>query len=178
MEEETPALAELLGMKMRALQRRAVEMGVGEDALEDAEDKSELIVLIMAHMQSSSGAAPSTMSEGAVEPAQSEQPAPDGPRGGSSPELIRLIYVSVMLPDVDLDDILTHSRDNNTVRACIIPKLYSHSCHKLSQPMCDVNQKTGAVRTATWHHGDASGHQRQRDPAAGGRARCCDGSVS
>ena len=95
MEEETPALAELLGMKMRALQRRAVEMGVGEDALEDAEDKSELIVLIMAHMQSSSGAAPSTMSEGAVEPAQSEQPAPDGPRGGSSPELIRLIYVHI-----------------------------------------------------------------------------------
>ena len=102
MEEETPALAQLLGMKTRALQRRAVEVGVGEDALEDAEDKSELIVLIMAHMQSSSGAAPSTMSEGAVEPAQSEQPAPDGPRGGSSPALIRLIYVSVMLPDVDL----------------------------------------------------------------------------
>ena len=68
MEEETPALAQLLGMKTRALQRRAVELGVGEDALEDAEDKSELIVLIMAHMQSPSlgSTAPSDIVEGAL----------------------------------------------------------------------------------------------------------------
>jgi ankyrin repeat protein len=38
---------ELVDMKMRALQRRAVELGVSEDALDDAEEKSAVIELIM-----------------------------------------------------------------------------------------------------------------------------------
>ena len=41
----------LLGMKMRALQRHAEGMGVEEDALEDAEEKNEVIALIMAHTE-------------------------------------------------------------------------------------------------------------------------------
>ena len=51
MEEGTLLLAELSAMKMRALQRRAVEIGVDEDALEDVEEKSEVIALITTHME-------------------------------------------------------------------------------------------------------------------------------
>ena len=40
--------AELGGMKLRALQRRAVEVGVPEEKLDDAEEKSEVIALILA----------------------------------------------------------------------------------------------------------------------------------
>ena len=37
-------------MKLRALQKKAAEMGVDEEDLDDAEDKSEAIALIMALM--------------------------------------------------------------------------------------------------------------------------------
>jgi len=39
--------SELAGMKMRALQKKAEELGVDEARLDDAEDKAEVIVLIM-----------------------------------------------------------------------------------------------------------------------------------
>ena len=41
---------ELAGMKMRALQRRAEELGVEDEKLEEAEEKSEVIALILAAM--------------------------------------------------------------------------------------------------------------------------------
>ena len=50
--------AELGGMKLRALQRRAVEVGVPEEKLDDAEEKSEVIELIMAKERGESAAAP------------------------------------------------------------------------------------------------------------------------
>eukprot|EP01046_Picozoa_sp_COSAG06_P056026 COSAG06_NODE_10474_length_1676_cov_2.143310_1_plen_62_part_10 len=51
-EEGTPPakaelLAELGAMKLRALQKKAEEIGVGEDQLDDAEEKSEVIALIV-----------------------------------------------------------------------------------------------------------------------------------
>jgi hypothetical protein len=51
-EEGTPPasaelLAELGAMKLRALQKKAEELGVGEDQLDDAEEKSEVIALIV-----------------------------------------------------------------------------------------------------------------------------------
>ncbi len=47
---------ELVGMKMRALQRRAEELGVEDEKLEEAEEKSEVIALIMAAMPAPSAA--------------------------------------------------------------------------------------------------------------------------
>ena len=52
-EEGTPPakaelLAELGAMKLRALQKKAEELGVSEDQLDDAEEKSEVIALILA----------------------------------------------------------------------------------------------------------------------------------
>jgi len=41
---------ELSGMKLRALQKRAEELGINEDTLDEAEEKSEVIVLILAAM--------------------------------------------------------------------------------------------------------------------------------
>ena len=41
---------ELAGMKMRALQKRAIELGVDEDTLDEADEKSEVIALILAAM--------------------------------------------------------------------------------------------------------------------------------
>jgi hypothetical protein len=41
---------ELAGMKMRALQKRAEELGVDEDKLDEADEKSEVIALILAAM--------------------------------------------------------------------------------------------------------------------------------
>jgi uncharacterized protein YunC (DUF1805 family) len=53
-EAETTRLAqlkdELSGMKLRALQKRAEELGINEDTLDEAEEKSEVIVLILAAM--------------------------------------------------------------------------------------------------------------------------------
>ena len=41
---------ELSGMKLRALQKRAAELGIDEDTLGEAEEKSEVIALILAAM--------------------------------------------------------------------------------------------------------------------------------
>ena len=49
--------AELGGMKLRALQRRAVEVGVPEEKLDDAEEKSEVIALILAALPTPAGQA-------------------------------------------------------------------------------------------------------------------------
>jgi len=49
---------ELSGMKLRALQRRASELGITDAALDDAEEKSEVIELIMAKESGESAAAP------------------------------------------------------------------------------------------------------------------------
>ena len=53
LEEGTPPAsaalrAELKRMKLRALQQRAEELGVGQEQLDDAEDKSEVIDLVLA----------------------------------------------------------------------------------------------------------------------------------
>ena len=55
-EEGTPPaaaelLAELNGMKLRALQARAEELGVDDDKLDDAEEKPEVIALIVAKLE-------------------------------------------------------------------------------------------------------------------------------
>ena len=49
---------ELSGMKLRALQRRASELGITDAALDEAEEKSEVIELIMAKERGESAAAP------------------------------------------------------------------------------------------------------------------------
>eukprot|EP01047_Picozoa_sp_COSAG01_P047253 COSAG01_NODE_4498_length_4973_cov_5.248461_4_plen_100_part_01 len=45
---EAVLLAELQGMKMRALQKKAEALSVNEDRLDDAEEKAEVIALIVA----------------------------------------------------------------------------------------------------------------------------------
>ena len=62
MEEGTPPLeavllAELQGMKMRAVQRKAEALGVDEERLDDAEEKSEVIALILAKVEEGRAAA-------------------------------------------------------------------------------------------------------------------------
>ena len=65
-EEGTPPasaelVSELPGMKMRALQRRAEELGVEDEELEEAEEKSEVISLIVAKVEAQRSAAKSTL---------------------------------------------------------------------------------------------------------------------
>ena len=62
MEEGTPPLeavllAELQGMKMRAVQKKAEALGVEEEKLDDAEEKSEVIALILAKVEERRAAA-------------------------------------------------------------------------------------------------------------------------
>ena len=66
--------AELGGMKLRALQRRAVEVGVPEEKLDDAEEKSEVIALILAALPTPAGQATAEDDEAAkAEAARLEQ---------------------------------------------------------------------------------------------------------
>jgi hypothetical protein len=52
MEERTPAvLAELHGLKLRQLQARADQLGVDEQALDAADDRSQSIALIVAKLE-------------------------------------------------------------------------------------------------------------------------------
>ena len=46
---------ELWGMKLRALQRRAEELGVAEAELDEAEEKAEVIALILAALEEEEG---------------------------------------------------------------------------------------------------------------------------
>ena len=46
---------ELWGMKLRALQRRAEELGGGEAELDEAEEKAEVIALILAALEEEEG---------------------------------------------------------------------------------------------------------------------------
>jgi hypothetical protein len=57
---------ELEGMKLRALQKRAEELGVDEDKLDDAEEKAEVIALILE--TSRAEAAPKTPAPAALRP--------------------------------------------------------------------------------------------------------------
>ena len=142
---------ELGAMKLRALQKRAEELGVDEDKLDDAEEKSEVIALILAAL--------APVEDGAAQAAREAEAAAAAAAAAAEAEVARLAQLKEELSAMKLRALQKHAEelgidgealDEAEEKSAVIALIMEHAGSKSATKLAPVSAAGGS------HFGSAS----------------------